>query len=129
MDFTVDDFVAFCVNLLFWYIVIQIALGFLAGYLGNKVEEHNDRVHGLIEEVAKLVHIVEIEKHGDIEYWYDKDDGVFLGQGRDQEEVVDNLRKRFSQSHMFFFDHDDEGMWVIRAPNWRLEPFVTDSKR
>ena len=117
MDFTVDEFVAFCVNLLFWYVVIQIALGFLAGYLGNKIEERDDHVQNLIEEVAKLIHIVEIEKHGDIEYWFDSHDDTFLAQGKTMPELIEHCRSRFPD-HSFFLVQSENIVCKISGPDW-----------
>jgi len=53
-----------------------------------------------IAQLEQRVHVVKQEVINDIIYWYDNDDGTFLAQGRDHDEIVAVLEQRFPQ-HIF----------------------------
>lgn len=68
------------------------------------------------QEIAKLsqrVHIVKQEIINDIIYWYDNDDGTFLAQGRDHDQIVAVLEQRFPQ-HIFVINETQ----MIMGPDW-----------
>ncbi len=68
------------------------------------------------QEIAQLeqrVHVVKQEVINDIIYWYDNDDGTFLAQGRDHDQIVAVLEQRFPQ-HIFVINKTQ----MIMGPNW-----------
>ena len=63
----------------------------------------------------ELIHNVEIETVGEVEYWYDADTKAFLGQGKTLDDVVDHLKSRFPD-HIFILK--DKG--ILNAPEWKI---------
>lgn len=81
------------------YFLSQLILGIMDAYqLVNT--ELTDTVRKRLDEI---VHRVQVEKEGDIYYWYDQDNRKFLAQGRTTEEIVDTLKERFPQ-HIFYLE-------------------------
>lgn len=77
-----------------------------------------------MDEMAKfdeMTHRVKVEKHGEMYYWYDEDDGEFLGQGKDMETVVTIIKSRFP-THIFFLT-GEQALYKLHAPTWTLTPF------
>lgn len=93
------------------YFLAQIIIGVTNAF--REVE------HDLKEELHKrlndIVHRVKKEQHGDFTYWYDSDNGSFLAQGRNQEEIIAILRDRFP-THIFYLDTHE----IIGHPTWEL---------
>jgi hypothetical protein len=86
---------------LFWFclivlIVSRIANFFLEGLEIAQMENHIKKLKHLND----IIHQVKIEEHNDMQYWFDKDDDEFLGQGRTTEEVISVLQSRFPK-HVF----------------------------
>ena len=78
-----------------WF-VVNIVLGISDGLKQANVELHQE----LTKRLDDIIHRVQEERHGDVIYWYDQDDGEFLAQGQDQEQIIAVLRSRFPD-HMF----------------------------
>ena len=112
------EFILFCLEVFFWVFVIRLAISFVLGVWEgtNNVRELERRA--LYQKFDEIVHRVEVEKHGDIIYWFDEDDREFLGQGLTEQECIEHVKKRFP-THMFFFPDNR----VIRAPNWTFESY------
>ena len=72
----------------------------------------------MLDEIA---HRVLVEKHGDIYYWYDFDDGEFLGQGKNTEDIVKIIQSRFPK-HIFFLSAEDKVTYKIHGPDWKFVP-------
>ena len=73
----------------------------------------------LIKEISDRIHQVEIEHHGDLEYWFDKDSGTFLGQGANKDEILETVRKRFPNDAFLI-----EGLGGASAStNWKIVEF------
>lgn len=58
-----------------------------------------------IARLAESVHVVKQEVINDIMYWFDNDDGTFLAQGRDHDEIIAVLRDRFPR-HIFVLNQN-----------------------
>ena len=67
------------------------------------------------ERIEKIIHEVAVEKHGEMEYWFDKDTDQFLGQGKTIEEVTKHIKSRFPD-HIFVLPPKG----VICAPRWEF---------
>ena len=107
-------------NLLLWilstWVIANITIGFM-DYFRNSADALEEK---LLKRIDDLVHRVEVEKHGDIHYWFDSRDGQFLAQGRTLEEMIDHVRDRFP-SHIFFVD-SKQTVYKLCGPDWKFEP-------
>lgn len=95
----VVEFIVFFIELMFWVFVADFILALV---LSTKKDAKAEREE-LIAEVIKLIHTVEEEKHGDLNYWFDADTGAFLGQGCTEDEIRVHLLERF-KGHIFLLD-------------------------
>jgi hypothetical protein len=80
-----------------------------------KISTIKDMRDNLRIQLDELIHNVEIETVGEVEYWYDADTKEFLGQGKTLEDVVDHLKSRFPD-HIFILK--DKG--ILNAPEWKI---------
>jgi hypothetical protein len=78
------------------------------------LQARQDREEQQIAQLEQLVHIVKQEIINDIIYWFDNDDGTFLAQGRDHDEIVAVLEQRFPQ-HIFVINKTQ----MIMGPDWK----------
>ena len=87
---------------IFLLLLSCIGLGFVAGWILR--EKHAMKVVKSIVEKARQEYIediknnivdVKLEKAGDMYFIYSKDEGTFLAQGKNMEELEDNLTSRF----------------------------------
>ena len=112
------EFIFFFLNFVFWIFVVSLGLAVLKYFLVDKPQNQEIQQEWL-EKVDEIVHRVEIEKHGEIYYWYDNDDGEFLGQGRSEQECIDHVKKRFP-THLFLFTNNK----YIKAPDWNFKTYT-----
>lgn len=103
---------AIIICVLVW-IVAQIVLGVIDGMQIVKLTHHLD----VLKRLNNIIHQVKIEEHSGMEYWYDKDSEMFLGQGRTLEEVVEVLKARFPD-HIFLLG--DRG-GIAAKTGWQLK--------
>jgi hypothetical protein len=112
-----NDTFLFILQVIFlvWFtrIFVNAMLGLMEAKRQIKLEEMK-----MLEEIA---HRVSVEKHGDIYYWYDFDDGEFLGQGKTTEDVVKIIQSRFPK-HIFFLSAEDKVTYKIHGPDWQFRP-------
>lgn len=83
-------------------------------------QEVNNVEENFKEFLVKVIHIVKQEKEGDMYYWYDNDNGVFLAQGKTWEDIVDTLKTRFP-SHIFVLNEHE----MIMGPDFEIVKFDT----
>ena len=95
----VVEFVVFFIELMFWVFVAELVIKII---IGTK-KDHKAEREELIQKVIELIHTVEQEKHGDLNYWFDADTGAFLGQGCTEDEIRVHLLERF-KGHIFILD-------------------------
>lgn len=84
------------------YFGLKLFNNWLRGWAERKVAELDD----VKDTLAKLIHTVAPEQHGDITYWFDADSDAFLGQGETSEEVIAHVKKRFPD-HLFLLPNND----------------------
>lgn len=119
MEF-ITEFFWFFLQLFFWYWFISLI--FTVWY---KVQEHKlDEKLEILEKVNDIVHRVAVEKHGDQYYWFDSDDNEFLAQGKDLDETLDRIKKRYP-NHIFFVADKTHQYKISAATEWKLEPYKT----
>ena len=116
---TLLEFGIFCLEFFFWWMVIDFVIT-LWQLLSNRHTLTDEERKEIREQVQTMLHRVEVEKHGDIHYWYDSRDGQFLAQGRTLEEMIDHVRDRFP-SHIFFVD-SKQTVYKLCGPDWKFEP-------
>ena len=95
----VVEFVLFFIELMFWVFVAELVIKLIVGTKKDHAAEREE----LIQKVIELIHNVEQEKHGDLNYWFDADTGAFLGQGCTEDEIRVHLLERF-KGHIFLLD-------------------------
>jgi hypothetical protein len=109
----INEFILFVVESLFWYVVISFALEYLMSrWKRTDIDDVKEQVHQHIDEI---VHQVVIEKHGDMDYWFDSDNHEFLVQGKTTEEIVNALKNRFSD-HVFLLNNDK----IFAGPDFKM---------
>lgn len=113
MEF-ITEFFWFCVKAAFWYWVFSVFVAVLYRRAEVKLEQKTE----MRDKVDALIHRVRVEYHGDTYYWFDDDDGTFLGQGKTSAEVVEHVRYRFP-THLFFLPEYKK----VHAPNWKIESY------
>ena len=118
---TVFEFLAFLVQVIFWWLIFSIPMNIWM----RKSQKKQEELESTISKLGALVHRVEVEQHGDTYYWFDADDGSFLGQGKNTEETIDHIKYRFP-NHVFLV-RSKETDYKITAPNWMLEPIKISS--
>lgn len=78
----------------------------------------------IIDHLDKIIHEVNVEQHGEMNYWFDKDTDQFLGQGLTIEEITAHVKSRFPD-HIFILPLKG----VLCAPDWTLKDHVTAAER
>jgi hypothetical protein len=74
----------------------------------EKVNEQNARIDYRKKLAKEMIITVNIEKHGDIFYLFDKDTDVFIAQGRDLNELKEVCDNKFKRKIMVANDSDLE---------------------
>ena len=94
------------------WIVIQVGHFVINIFDISRLEQRVD----VLKRLREIIHQVKIEKHGEMEYWYDADNNNFLGQGKTLEDVVSTLKSRFPD-HIFLIE--DQG-GIAEQTGWKL---------
>jgi hypothetical protein len=116
MEF-ITEFVWFLVQCAFWYFVFSI----LMTPMRRKLEAKNEELQGKLDNLNEIVHIVNVEQHGDYYYWFDADNDNFLAQGKTTDETVSHLKSRFPD-HIFFVQSKEQS-YRLSGPDWQFVPF------
>lgn len=116
MDFLIE-FVTFVIQALAWYIGLTLLFGWILKF--NSKNEKTLRMNEFKEKLNEIVHRVSIEKHGDVYFWFDEDDGEFLGQGQSEQECINHVKQRFPQ-HLFIFSNNK----YIKGPDWTIQTYT-----
>jgi len=114
----ITEFVSFCLQILFWTVVVQLVLRFLVRINQISQAEQDD----LVKRVKDIIHQVQVETHNNVHYWFDADDGSFLAQGDTEESVIEQLQQRFPQ-HIFLLTQKDT-IYKVSAPDWTVTPII-----
>ena len=77
---------------LFW-----ILLKILQGYLERRNHEMEQALNDLKDKIKKTIVVVNIEKHGDMYYAFERETDSFVAQGRSAEEIREAMKKRFPE--------------------------------
>jgi hypothetical protein len=115
MEF-LSEFVGFLLQCAFWYFLMSLVIGLFQRRLDEKEQTFKEQY----ERLNQLIHRVQVEKHNEVYYWFDADDDEFLGQGKDMDEAVAQLKKRFP-GHIFLIA-DKTQSYRISGPDWEPVP-------
>lgn len=116
-----NDTIIFLLWLATTYFVVQLTFGIRDG-----IKETTDELETeLRKRINDMVHRVKSEKKDDVLYWFDQDDGEFLGQGASYEELVNVLKARYP-THIFYFEYESESFLISANSNWK--PVTVDQK-
>ena len=85
----------FVVDTIFWFVVFWLAIKVWQKYLTAKNESLVEQIKDMQTQIKNSVILVDIEKHNDIFYLYDKDTREFIAQGSNFNEVKKNCEARF----------------------------------
>ena len=96
------------------WVTISLGTRILAAISNNELEEKLEKV----EKLRAMIHEVNVEKHGEMTYWFDAENNQFLGQGKTLEEIVSVIKSRFPD-HIFVLK---ELGGLARYTNWKLVP-------
>lgn len=91
------------IEILFWAFIVFLATRLMLNSINDRLEEKLEHHNNLIKKLNEVIHVVKEEKHGDIVYWFDKDNDQFLAQGRDIEEIKLHIKERFHK-HVFLLN-------------------------
>lgn len=111
-----NEFISFILQTIFYIVLFHFFAKILIGAMEVKRQEKLRQ----LDELDQITHRVNVEKHGDIYYWFDIDNGEFLGQGKDTESVINVVKSRFP-GHIFFVK-TEQAIYQIHGPKWELQP-------
>lgn len=110
------EILSFILQTVFWIFVFHILI---RGFIGAMDIKNKERLQQL-DMLDKITHRVSVEQHGEIYYWFDADNGEFLGQGKDTETIIQVLKSRFPK-HIFFVSNSDNEIWKLHGPSWKMD--------
>lgn len=111
-------------DLVFWAIVGYAIGKFFGRIYMSYLEEKNQEYQDLIDKLNKIVHLVKVEKHGEVTYWFDAESDQFLAQGLTDEDIIEVLKKRFTK-HIFILA---EKQLLLSGPEFKAVPYNNEIK-
>lgn len=85
----------FVVDIIFWLVVIWLVMKVWGKYLTAKNEALVEQIKDMQAQMKNSIILVEIEKHDDIFYLYEKDTQEFIAQGTNFDEIREHCKTRF----------------------------------
>jgi hypothetical protein len=85
----------FVVDIIFWLVVIWLVMKVWEKYLTAKNEALVEQIKDMQAQMKNSIILVEIEKHDDIFYLYEKDTQEFIAQGTNFDEIREHCKTRF----------------------------------
>lgn len=101
---------------IFLWCVVFFGIAIIQRRAEARREEH---INEAIEKAVSKMHIVSIEQHGNIEYWFDKQNNEFIAQGTNLDELITHAKSRFP-NHCFFFNQNEQ-WYKVSGPDWKVE--------
>ena len=100
---------------LVWMFVGKLIVDLFMSTGKVKQEVEKELEEELKDKLNAITHIVEVEQHGDQYYWYDRDTGDFIAQGKTLDDIIAVLKWRFP-NHFFFLN----GNHLLHGPEWKM---------
>ena len=85
----------FILDTIFWFVVFWLIIKVWQKYLTAKNEALVEQIKDMQTQMKNSIILVEIEKHDDIFYLYDKDTREFIAQGTNFDEIRERCKTRF----------------------------------
>lgn len=82
-------------SFVFYALLTWLILRIIQGYLERKNQELQADIDLIKNKIKSQIMIVNIEKHGDCYYLFDKETDTFVAQGKTVEEIKDAMQKRY----------------------------------
>jgi hypothetical protein len=89
------NLIDFILDTIFWFVVFWLVIKVWQKYLIAKNEILENQIKDLTQKVKDSVIHVEIEKHGEVFYLFEKDTRQFIAQGSNFDEVQKHCMSRF----------------------------------
>lgn len=89
------NMIDFIIDSIFWMVVIWLAMKVFETYLAAKNEVLEEQIKDLTQKVKDSIIHVNIEKHGEVFYLFEKDTNRFIAQGSNFEEIKEHCQTRF----------------------------------
>ena len=106
---------------LLWFAATWIVANIFIG-ISDALKKTNTQLEEVLTErlkqINETVHIVAVETKGDIQYWFDRDDGKFLAQGANYTEMSTILKERFPK-HIFYFEMEEQHYIIAESTEWK----------
>ena len=90
-----SEFLDFIFYFFVGLIITKICLAVLEGFLRKRNEEMFDDITQVAKELTDKFILVNIEKHGDVMYLFEKNTNRFIAQGKTKEEIQTHCNQRF----------------------------------
>ena len=100
--------------ILLFYFAYRVGQIISAGYKEAMLEEATSTL------IAKKIHILKVEKHGDTFYWFDSETDQFIAQGKDIQDFAATL-KQVHPTKVFLFND-----YCFAGPDF-MPIFIKDS--
>ena len=85
----------FILDTIFWFVVFWLIIKVWQKYLTAKNEALVEQIKDMQTQIKNSIILVEIEKHDDIFYLYEKDTQEFIAQGTNFDEIREHCKTRF----------------------------------
>ena len=105
-------------DLVFWAFVGYVIARLIIGHFERRLNAQINDIEELKTKISKLIHVVKVEKYGNIVYWFDAETDQFLAQGLTRDDIAEHLRQRF-KGHVFLLDEESE-RGFITGPDYKL---------
>ena len=86
------DFIA---DIFFWLIAIWLVMKVIEKYLTARNEILREDLEAVSKKIKETIVNVNIERHGDIFYVFEKETNNFIAQGQSMSEIKEVMQKRF----------------------------------
>jgi hypothetical protein len=110
-----EELLGFIINCVLWYLFFGFLLRIYDVW--KAVKEDSPSREDVAKQVMTMIHTVKQEQHGEIFYWFDADSDAFLGQGKTDDEIKEQLKQRF-KGHVFLLDDTR----ALAGPDLKITP-------
>ena len=104
-----------------WALTTYLVAGFFVSLLESYQRINAGLSQKIRDTLNEIIHQVNIESVGNQVFWFDRDDGEFLAQGKTIAEVVDVVKIRYPD-HLFFVHINNSDYVISSNTHWKLLP-------